>query len=215
METSSNHVKGRRSEFWSTVMISLAAVLSAWCAYQATRWYGDMTLDFSEAITYRNESIKSEGDAGREMIIDMLTFQQWLEATDHKDSLLALAIEDRFRDEFVPAFNEWRKITEKGKAGLFAKGTPFGQESYKPSKEIEAETLVHNAETAFLRARKTARYGDNYIFAVVLFSLCLFFAAISDKVQSKFAVTVMLIMAVLFLVSGIIFILALPVNIAF
>jgi len=215
METPDPHAKKKKSEFWSTLLISCAAVLSAWCAYQASRWYGEMTTHFSEAIAFRSESTKAEGDAGRALIVDMLTFQHWLDAMDHKDSLMALAIEDRFRDEFIRAFNDWRQLSEKGKAGLFAKGTPFTLPSYKPEMKTRADSMVNKAEIAFKVAKTDSRHGDDYIFTVVLFSLSLFFAAISDKVEMKFAIRLMLIMSTIFLLSGTIFILTLPVSIGF
>ncbi|MCK6581122.1 MAG: hypothetical protein L6Q98_23780 [Anaerolineae bacterium] len=39
------------------VILSLAALLSAWCGYQSTRWSGKMASDFSRANNQRLESM--------------------------------------------------------------------------------------------------------------------------------------------------------------
>ena len=48
----------RRLEVLSAILLSIATVASAWCAYQSARWNGVQAVSFSAANGARTESVR-------------------------------------------------------------------------------------------------------------------------------------------------------------
>ena len=82
----------------STILLSLAAVLSALSAYQASRWYTAMNVSLSESSTSRAQAAVDDRQANRQMLADMILFTEWTEQFQKKDSLMMLAVSDRFSE---------------------------------------------------------------------------------------------------------------------
>src|SRR6187401_2482777 len=122
--------KSRRMDLMSTILLSLAAVLSAFSAYQASRWYSEMNLALAESGTLRDISAKDDRNANRQILGDMMIFLEWASASRNKDSSLMLAMEDRFSPPLKAAFTSWNMRKEKGAAGLLPVGTPFDLKEY-------------------------------------------------------------------------------------
>jgi lipopolysaccharide/colanic/teichoic acid biosynthesis glycosyltransferase len=56
--------RDRRVELIAAIMLSIATVVTAWSAYQATRWSGDQTESYTRASATRTESVRSSTLAG-------------------------------------------------------------------------------------------------------------------------------------------------------
>jgi hypothetical protein len=48
-----------RVELIAAIMLSIATVVTAWSAYQATRWSGDQAENYTSASATRTESVRS------------------------------------------------------------------------------------------------------------------------------------------------------------
>lgn len=171
----------RHAELFSTVLLAVAAVATAWSSYQSARWSGVQAIDFSKANAARVESTRASTEAGQLTQIDVLTFTQWVNAYAAKDERLATFYFKRFRDEFKPAVNAW--IATNPLRNANAPPTPFAMPQYKVAKQAEAERLVSKAEAETAAARQSNQRSDNYVLAVVLFAVALFFAGISTKLN--------------------------------
>ena len=64
-------------EVGSAILMSLAIIASAWCAYQAARWSGVQSIEFSEAAANRNKSMIFASLAGTEIEIDATVFMDY------------------------------------------------------------------------------------------------------------------------------------------
>ena len=94
-------------EILATVLLSVAAVATAWSSYQAARWNGEQAKIPSPNNGVRVEAARAQGLAEAQTEIDVSTFIQWVDATVHEDTELADFYEERFREEFKPAFTAW------------------------------------------------------------------------------------------------------------
>ena len=113
-------------ELVAVILLSLVAVLTAWCGFQASKWGGDSSVAFSEASAARIEASGFESQARDARGLDLAVYAQWVEAAVSGDQLLADYIEARFTPEFSVAFSAWEAD------GRIENG-PFAREEYIPA----------------------------------------------------------------------------------
>jgi hypothetical protein len=201
-----------RVELFSTILLAVAAVATAWSTYQSTRWRGEQAIDYSKATAARIESSESATRAGQLTQIDIATFVQWVDANVAGNEKLAQFYRKRFRSEFQPAFDAW--LATSPKTNPNAPLSPFAMPQYKVaeaamSSELNAQAAAHSdaAEVANQRA-------DNYVLAVVLLATSLFFAGISTKLHSLGQREALLVLGWLIFLGTAIWLLASPIQIS-
>jgi hypothetical protein len=179
-------VRRRRAlEIVSTVLLALAAVLTAWASYQASRWHGQQALATARGAAARVEATQAAGVANRQIQIDAATFMQWIDAYSRDETELADFYFRRFRDEFRPAVSAWIATEPLENSG--APLTPFVLEEYSPAALEEADRLEASAGLSTEDAKLDLERADRYVLCVVLFALSLFFAGISTRLRSTSA----------------------------
>jgi hypothetical protein len=172
-----------RLEVAGTVLLTLAAVATAWATYQSARWHGKQAREQSASIAARVESTRSENVANRQVQIDVALFTQWIDAYARNETELASFYRKRFRKEFKPAFEAW--IATKPRKNPSAPLSPFEMPQYRLAASEEADRLEATAAAASQRVGRFIQRADNYTLAVVLFAASLFFAGISTRMRSQ------------------------------
>ncbi len=180
--TERTDVRRARAELVATVILSIATVLTAWSAFQATKWGGEMSLQFSAANAARTFSVAASNQAAAQTTIDVTLFAEYAAAVANDEDELADFLEARFRDEFRPAFDAWVATSPLVTPG--APASPFDMPEYELAATVEAAELATTAEEAAGLARDANQRGDNYVLLSVLFASVLFFAGVSTKAGS-------------------------------
>jgi hypothetical protein len=176
------HRSRHRVDLLSTVLLALATVATAWSGYQASRWHSEQAKHQAEATASRIEATRSEDDANREVQVDVALFIQWVDARAQGDSPLADFYRARFTDRFTPAFQAW--IATKPFDRPQAPESPFAMRQYSVEASEESASQEADANAAAAEAVDDIQRADNYVLAVVLFAVCLFFAGISTKLRT-------------------------------
>ena len=206
--------RDERVEVVAAVLLSLATVLSAWAAYQATRWSGEQANSYAEAAALRAYGNSQGTIASRQIQIDVATYIAWADAIEDSDTRLAAFIRARFRAEFVPAFDAWLGSGPPDSTRL-PPGTPFEQPSYKLAAQDLADKGVKDADQALLDAQTANQISDNFVLTAVLFASVLFFAGIAAKFRPQWIRWAMLGVAVIVFGMGLIVVISLPPNVGF
>ena len=94
-------------ELGATVLLALAAVVTAWCSYQATRWNGEQARSAAAASATRFQAVRASDLANTQTEVDVATFTQWVDAYAQDQTELADFYRARFRPEFAPAVEAW------------------------------------------------------------------------------------------------------------
>jgi hypothetical protein len=172
----------RRFELAATVLLAMAAVATAWAAYQSARWHGEQARGQSASIAARVESTRSANVANRQAQIDVALFTQWVDAYARDETELADFYRKRFRAEFEPAFEAW--VATKPRTNRTAPLSPFAMPQYKLAATARANRLEAQAAAFSQQVGRFIQRADNYSLAVVMFAASLFFAGISTRLRS-------------------------------
>ena len=172
----------RRLELAATVLLAMAAVATAWAAYQSARWHSEQAKGQSASIAARVESTRAADVANRQAQIDVALFTQWVDAYATDKTELARFYRKRFRPEFRPAFVAW--VATKPRTNPNAPLSPFAMPQYKLAANAMAEDLERQAAAASESVGSFIQRADDYSLAVVLFAASLFFAGISTRLRA-------------------------------
>jgi len=182
MEGSGQSRFDRRFELGATVLLAIAAVATAWAAYQSARWHSQQAEAQSASIAARVESTRAANVANRQAQIDVALFTQWVDAYARDETKLAGFYRKRFRPEFQPAFAAW--VATRPRTNPDAPLSPFALPQYKLAATAQAERLEAQAAASSASVGQYIQRADNYSLAVVLFAASLFFAGISTRLAS-------------------------------
>ena len=210
MENASPGRSDRRLELAATVLLTVAAVATAWAAYQSARWHGQQAESQSASIAARVESTRAANVANRQAQIDVALFTQWVDAYARDETELAAFYRKRFRAEFEPAFEAW--VATKPRANRDAPLSPFAMRQYKLAASAQADRLEAQAAAASQRVGTFIQRADNYSLAVVLFAASLFFAGISTRLHSPTPRMVVLGLGYALFLGCLIWLATLPVS---
>jgi TRAP-type C4-dicarboxylate transport system permease small subunit len=197
-------------EIFSTLLLAMATVATAWSGYQATRWSGEQAIAFSAASALRVESGKASTRAGQQLQIDISLFTQWVDAYARKETFLRDFYFKRFRDEFRPAIEAW--LATKPETNPKAPKSPFDMPQYRLAEQARADQLVVRAEAQTEIAKRNNQRSDNYVLCVVLFAASLFFAGISTKLVSPQSRAAILFLGYALFLGTLVWVASFPVS---
>jgi hypothetical protein len=206
-----------RLEAWLEILTSLlmafAVVLTAYSAYEATRWGGVQADNFAQASSLRTQATALTAIGTAQIGYDANTFAEIVIAFRDRDlsdpavydEAKAFA-EDLMRAESLPALEEWLNLDPLTNPG--APRTPLEMPSYRNANIDEANRLTTRAEEHFNAARDANQTGDDYVLATIFFAAVLFFTGL--KVYVSWVRHVVLSFAAICLIAGLVRILTLP-----
>jgi hypothetical protein len=149
-------------------VLSVTAVLTAWCGFESAKWSGEMSVAFSEASSSRIEAARQSGVANAALQADLTIWGVYLQARAQGDTALATFVEKRFTAHFRVAYKAWIAQGE-------ATAGPFKMKEYVPPGATEAAAADQYADSRFADALVYNQSGDNYALLTVLDALVLFF----------------------------------------
>jgi len=174
----------RRLELIATILMSIAVVSSAYCAWQATRWSGVQAVAFAEASTARVESSKAQSNGVQQAAYDASTLLELTLAYSRGETQTASTMKDRFmREEFVVHVDDWLAMEPLKNPDV--PRTPFELETFSNAQMDLSEDLEEQAAVKFEEAKEANQTGDDYILATVYFATVLFFSGVSTKLDQR------------------------------
>jgi hypothetical protein len=196
----------RVTDIVGVFLLSITAVLTAWCGFESSKWGGEMSIAFSEASGARIQAASAEGEARSARSFDLTIYSAYVEARGSGEEELAEYIRARFTPEFEVAYVEWVADGEIERA-------PFAREEYVPEGTREAEELNARADAKFAEALESNQRGDNYSLLTVLFALVLFLTAMSQRDIVPWVARTLLGLAVVVAIIGASVLATFPVKI--
>jgi hypothetical protein len=197
-------------ELVAAVILALATIVAAWSAYQATRWGGEQAKASRSALSAKTDAAQQTTIFGASAQVDVQLWTMWLQQRADENIIAADFIEERFRDEFTPAFDAWLALSPEGEP---PPGTPLEMDEYAPAAREEAERLNAEAEVFAEISAEANQTGDNFVLTAVMMASVLFFAGVGTKLKGRATRLMMLLFAALLFLGGVGFMLSLPQNV--
>ena len=171
-----------RIEILSTVLLALAAVAIAWSGYQSTRWNGEQAkADCSNERDPDRRSARAGACGVADADRRCPHSTQWVDAYALRETQLADFYFKRFREEFRPAITAWI-ATQAAPESPDAPLTPFAMPEYRAGGGRGRSTAGPRRRGVRCRGSgRNIQRASNYVLAVVLFTVSLFFASMSTK----------------------------------
>ena len=195
-----------RHELIAVVLLSVTTILTAWSAFQSSKWGGAMSISFSQASADRIEAASLKGTANQRFAIEVGVWTQWIDAVGNDNPKVAKFFEKRFPEPLATAQQDW--LTTKPLKSKSAPETPFAMPSFVLPEQVAADAKDAEADAKFTEALRNNQRGDNYTLLTVLFAAVLFFTAMSgrlERVSSRWAMLgfgfVLCMVGIVFLVS--------------
>lgn len=195
--------RSSRIELVSVALIALTAVLTAWSAFQGSKWGGEMSIEFSAAGASRTESVRASNLANQQRALDVGLFTSYSGAFASDDQELRDFFLDRMPPRLAVAVRAWNETEPRENAD--APPTPFDMAEYKLTALDDAAQLQREADQHSSDARDANRKSDNYTITSVFFASVILLAALSTKVGAHRLQVVLLVTAgVIFVATGVV-----------
>jgi len=195
-----DHAKARL-ELWAIILISVASVLSAWCAYQSARWSNASSQAYSRASARRIESLRQSGIASRQTTVDVNLFVAYESALSSKNEAFAAFLIKRFPERLRVAVTAWEATQPRTTST--APSSPFVMNQYHLESQDQADALESQAETFFKTGVDANQNGNRYVLLTVLFASVSFLAGVGSKFESRRIVLTALVLGSIVLVTAI------------
>lgn len=168
-------------ELIAVILLSVTAIATAWSGFQSSKWGGEMSISFSKASTARIEASRADGNANRQLTIQVQLYTQWIEAYAADDMVLADYLSARFPEPLASAWAAW--IALEPQQNPDAPASPFEMPQYVQPDAVASKEADARADALFQQALDNNQRGDNYTLLAVVFATVLFFAAVSGRVK--------------------------------
>ena len=189
-------VRSRRHtviELLEAVFLAIVAVATAWSGYQAAKWEGHSSELYAEASAIRIEADQLLTLGGQQKLLDVSTFNTWIEAVTAGDEELTALYERRFSPEFKVAFDAWLALDPLENDDA-PPGPSFMPEYVNPDIE-HGQELNADASQVFDEGTAAQTRAHEYVFTTVVLATVLFLLALSQRFGVSHARIVVLVIA--------------------
>jgi len=185
--------RDRAVEMLAVILLGIATVGSAWCAYQAARWNGEETREAREAGLARIESSRLFTLAAQQIAYDATLTSQYAQAVaSGDDRLVEFYRANLVRKAYLPVLTAWQEEIAAGgnPASPIIDGGGYIDEQLAPSRAVDA-----TADAATARSADAAANSDDYILTTVITASALFFAGVTSSFRTLFPRVILLALA--------------------
>jgi hypothetical protein len=170
-------------EILEAIVLAIVAITTAWSGYQAAKWDGRQAELYGEASAIRITADELLTLGGQQRLLDVMTFNTWIEAESEGRRDLAALYERRFSPEYKVAFDAW--IAADPDANPDVPPGPSFMPEYVNA-QIERGTTLNERSTHIFEEGTAAReVSDDYIRTTVVLATVLFLLALSQRFRMR------------------------------
>ena len=192
--------KERRFEVWAAVLMSLATVATAWCAYQSSEWGGEQSFMLGESTRAGRAASLQQSLAMQRRSLDAALFMQWIGAIATDNQRLEDFYRERFRPGMGVAVDAWLATDPVNNPD--APPHPFLMPEYRVDEDSIGAAAAARSDESWRTAREYDERADRYVLLTVVFASVLFFAGISERFDHYGVRTAVLVMGSLLFTSA-------------
>jgi len=190
----------RSVEITEAVVLAVVAVSTAWSGYQAARWDGRQAERYGTASAIRIQADEKLTAGGQQKLLDVATFNTWVQAKNEGRAGLAALYVRRFSPEFRTAFDAW--IATHPFSNPDAPAGPSFMPEYVNPQIDEGDQLNEEATAIFDEGTQARETSDDYIRTTVVLATVLFLLALSQRFRVREVRIAVLIISGLLMAYG-------------
>jgi hypothetical protein len=170
-------------EVLEAIALGLVAVATAWAGYQAARWDGRQALLYGMADTIRIVADENLTLGGQQRLLDVSTFNTWIQAKTRGEEELADLYVRRFSHGYRVAFHAWLK-TDPFQNPDVPPGPSFMAVYENPQIE-KGQEMNAEAREIFDEGTHARETSEQYVRLTVLLATVLFLIALSQRFRVR------------------------------
>jgi hypothetical protein len=178
--------------------LSIVAIVTAWCGYNAARWDGRQSLLYGTATRLRVEAALAGTEGGQERLLDVVTFNTWIRLQETKNEKVAAFYVRRFSPEYRIAFDAWLKTDPFNNSN--APTGPANMPEYHNHNLIRFAELTRQADEAFVQGTLARDNAEMYVRGTVLLATILFLIALAQRFKVHIVRVSLLVVAAVMMV---------------
>jgi hypothetical protein len=187
-------------EISEAIVLAFVAVSTAWSGYQAARWDGRQAERYGTASAVRIQADEQLTLGGQQKLLDVATFNTWIQAKKDGNGALAALYVRRFSPAFKTAFDAW--IASHPFSNPDAPPGPSFMPEYTNPQIEQGDALNEEATAIFEEGTQARETSDNYIRTTVVLATVLFLMALSQRFRIRGVRIAVLIISGLLMVYG-------------
>ena len=170
-------------EILEAVLLGVVAVATAWSAYNAAKWDGHSAELYGQASTLRIEADQLVTLGGQQRLLDVSTFNTWIQARNEGNEKLAALYVRRFSTEFKLAFDAWLKTNPF--SNPTAPPGPSFMTEYQNPQILQGVAANREGSHIFDEGTAARKQSEEYTGTTVVLATVLFLVALSPRFQSR------------------------------
>jgi len=181
----------RALELLAAVLLGLATVATAWCAFQAARWNDRETDETRESSKDRVEAARLFNLGTQKVAYDATIAAMYAQAlANDQPDLQRFYRENLVRPEFLPVIEQWEEAAANDEPLV----NLLENEEYVQAQFADSQAADVAAEEALARSQEASDNAASFVQTTIFLASALFFAGITSNFRSRI-VRLMLLMA--------------------
>jgi hypothetical protein len=180
---SNSSERERHLEIIEALLLSLVAIVTAWCGYQAARWDGREAYLYGVASRLRVESALWATEGGQLRLLDVVTFNTWIGLRHYGKEETARLYERRFSPEYKRAFDAWLKTDPFNNPA--APAGPVQMPEYRNALLDQSVDLSRQSSDAFADGAHAREIAEVYVQRTIVLATVLFLTALAQRFKIR------------------------------
>jgi len=195
----------------STILLSAATILSAWCVYEASQWNGEQYFRIEDENVADRARMQKEIASQQRLAAEATLFIQFVNAKTSGNDEFADFLMDRFPAHLKKATLAWKKLDPMNNPD--APVSPLHMKEYILPESADIEKYAEQAKEFKMQANQCDHHSDNYMLLSLILSMVLFFCGLSGVMDARTNQLILLSFAAIVFVITLYFIFRFPVII--
>ena len=195
-------------EILEALLLAFVVVATAWSGYQAARWDGVQSERYGTSATMRFKADELITLGGQQRLLDVSTFNTWIQATTDGKQDLADLYERRFSPEFKVAFEAWLATDPFNNPD--APPGPSYMPQYRNSMIEQGTAMNEEANGVFEEGTAARAQAEEYLQTTLIFATVLFLLALSPRFKLRNVRIGIAVVAAAMLIFGVVTIAVFP-----
>jgi len=193
----------------TTILLSVATILSAWCVYEASQWYGEPYFRIEDENMVDRKHLQKEIASTQRMAAEAQLFLSYVSAVTDEKNKLADFLFTRFPPHLKVAVVAWHKLDPLNNPD--APASPMQMKEYVLPEEADIAKYAADARKFKAAANECDHHADNYMLLATILSMVLFFCGLSGVMDSRSNKLILIGFASLIFIGALYFVIKFPV----